>query len=100
MLPSNKFRFGKLTKNRKNGTAKLQLIVPAAGTLKLLGKQVRFAKRKGAKAGKAMLSIRPKAKAAKALASSHKLKIRIRVAFEPSGGTARSKGKALTLVRR
>lgn len=99
VLPSNKFRFGKLTKNRKNGTATLQVKVPAAGTLKLLGKQVRFAKRKAGKAGKVTLSIRPKAKAAKALASDHKLKTRIRVVFKPTGGTARSKGKTLTLVR-
>jgi YVTN family beta-propeller protein len=99
VLPSNKFRFGKLMKNRKNGTAKLQVKVPAAGTLKLLGKKVRFAKRKAGKAGKVTLSIRPKAKAAKALASNHKLKTHIRVVFKPTGGTARSKGKTLTLVR-
>lgn len=100
VLPSNKFRFGKLTKNSKNGTAKLQVIVPAAGTLKLLGKQVHSAKHKSGKAGKVTLSIRPKAKAAKTLASSHKLKIRIRIVFKPTGGTARSKSKTLTLVKR
>jgi YVTN family beta-propeller protein len=98
--PSNLIRFGKLTKNSSNGTAKLQVIVPAAGTLKLLGKQVRSTSRKAGKAGKVTLSIRPKAKAAKALASSHKLKVRISVVFKPTGGTARGKSKALTLVRR
>jgi YVTN family beta-propeller protein len=98
--PSNLIRFGKLTKNRSNGTAKLQVIVPAAGTLKLLGKQVRSTSRKAGKAGKVTLSIRPRAKAAKTLASSHKLKTRISVVFKPTGGTARSKSKTLTLVRR
>jgi YVTN family beta-propeller protein len=98
--PSNLIRFGKLTKNSSNGTAKLQVIVPASGTLKLLGKQVRSTSRKAGKAGKVTLSIRPKAKAGKTLASSHKLKTRIRVVFKPTGGTARGKSKTLTLVER
>ncbi|MGN6253590.1 MAG: beta-propeller fold lactonase family protein [Solirubrobacterales bacterium] len=96
----NRIRFGKLTKNRKHGTAKLQVIVPTAGTLKLLGKQVRSAKGKAKKAGKVTLSIRPKAKAAKALANSRQLKVRILVKLKPTDGATASKGRALTLIRR
>jgi YVTN family beta-propeller protein len=99
VLPSNQFKFGKLTKNRRKGTAKLQITVPAAGTLKLTGKKVRFAKKRAAKKGKVTLVIRPKAKANKALKQNHRLKARIRVTFSPTGGNARSKGKSLTLVR-
>jgi len=99
VLPSNQFKFGKLTKNRAKGTAKLQVTVPAAGTLKLTGKKVRFVKKRAAKKGKVTLVIRPKAKAGKALKQSHRLKARIRVTFSPTGGHARSKGKALTLVQ-
>jgi YVTN family beta-propeller protein len=99
VLPSNQFRFGKLTKNRRNGTAKLQVVLPAAGALELTGKKVRFVNKRAAKKGKVTLVIRPKAKANKALKRSHHLKARIRVTFSPTGGNARSKGKALTLIR-
>jgi YVTN family beta-propeller protein len=99
VLPSNQFKFGKLTKNRAKGTAKLQVTVPAAGTLKLTGKKIRFVKKRAAKKGKVTLVIRPKAKAGKALKQSYRLKARIRVTFSPTGGHARSKGKALTLVQ-
>ena len=99
VLPSNQVRFGELTKNLSKGTAKLQVTVPAAGTLKLTGKKVRFVKKRAGKKGKVTLVIRPKAKAGKALKQSHRLKARIRVSFSPTGGHARSKGKALTLVQ-
>lgn len=99
VLPSNQFKFGKLTRNRRKGTAKLQVIVPGAGTLKLAGKKVRSVKKRTAKKGKVTLVIRAKAKANKALESNHRLKARIRVTFSPTGGHARSKGKGLTLIR-
>lgn len=99
VLSSNQFKFGKLTKNRRNGTAKLKVKLPAAGTLQLSGKQVRSAKKKAKEAGVVTLLIRANGKAGKALASQHHLKVRIRVKFKPTGGNARSKGKALTLIR-
>lgn len=46
------------------------------------------------------LTIRPKAKANKALKARHHLKVRLRVKFTPTGGTSTSKSKTLTLIRR
>jgi YVTN family beta-propeller protein len=99
-IPSNRFKFGKVKKNRKNGTAKLQVQVPAAGVLKLSGKKIRSGKVKAAKAGKVTLTIRAKTKANKALKLHHRLKVRITVKFTPTGGTASSKNKKLTLIRK
>jgi YVTN family beta-propeller protein len=100
VLPSNRFRFGKVKKNPHKGTATLQVTLPAAGALALTGKKVRAVKRHTTGAGKVVLTIRPKAKANKALKHSHHLKVHIRVKFSPTGGTPHSKGKTLTLVRR
>lgn len=99
-VPSNAFRFGKVKKNRKNGTAKLQITVPGAGALKLAGKKVRSAKASAASAGKVTLTIRPKAKAKKVLKRRHRLKVSFTVKFTPTGGSASSKSKKLTLIRK
>jgi len=100
VLPPNRFRFGKVKKNRHKGTATLQVTVPAAGALALTSKKVRAVKKHATRAGKVTLTIRPKAKANKALKLLHHLKVHLRVKFTPTGGTPTSKSKALTLVRR
>jgi YVTN family beta-propeller protein len=100
VIPSNKFGFGKVKKNRKKGTAKLQIKAPGAGVLKLSGKKVRSTKARASKAGKVTLNIRPKVKANKALKRRHHLKVRITVKFTPTGGTTSSKSKKLTLIRK
>lgn len=100
VVPSNRIRFGKVTKNKRKGTAKLRVVVPGPGVLRLSGKKVRAVKKRPKKAGKVTLTIRPKAKANKLLKQRHHLKVRIRVTFAPTGGTARTKSKALTLIRK
>ena len=99
-IPSNSFRFGKVKKNRKKGTAQLQITVPGPGALALSGKKVRSAKVTAAKAGKVTLTIRAKTKANKVLKRRHRLKVRFRVKFTPTGGSPGSKSKALTLIRK
>jgi YVTN family beta-propeller protein len=96
---SSKFKFGKLKLNRRNGTAKLQVVVPGAGTLALTGKKVRSVKRHAKKAGKVVLTVRPKASLGKALERSHQAKVHIRVKFSPTGGTPRAKDKTIKLIR-
>jgi YVTN family beta-propeller protein len=100
VLPPNRFGFGKVKKNKRKGTARLQVKVPAAGVLMLSGKKVRFVKRRIGKAGKVTLPIRPKIKANKTLKHRHRLKVRIRVKFSPAGGNPSSKSKKLTLIRK
>jgi YVTN family beta-propeller protein len=96
----NNFKFGKLTKNAGNGTAKLKVKVPFAGKLILSGKTVRGAKLSAGKAKTLTLKILPKAALKKKLASGHSAKVKIKVKFSPTGGKPRTKGKALTLVMR
>jgi YVTN family beta-propeller protein len=96
----NNFKFGKLKRNVRKGTAKLTVRVPAAGKLIVSGKKVRKAQRSAKKAGKVVLNIRPKPKAKKQLAKKGSAKVRIKVKFRPTGGTPRTKGKTLKLIQR
>lgn len=96
----NNFKFGKLKRNVRKGTAKLTIKVPAAGKLVLSGKQVKPAKRNAKKAGKVTLNIRPKPKAKKQLAENGSAKVRVKVKFRPTGGTPKTKSKTLKLIQR
>jgi hypothetical protein len=96
----NNFKFGKLKRNVRTGTAKLTIKVPAAGKLVLSGKKVKRVKRGAKKAGKVVLNIRPKGKAKTRLAQNGSAKVRIKVRFKPTGGTSRTKGKTLKLIQR
>jgi YVTN family beta-propeller protein len=96
----NNFKFGKLKRNPRNGTAKLTVKVPAAGKLILAGKKAKRAQRKAKKAGKVTLNIRPKPKTKKQLAAKGDVKVRVKVTFRPTGGDARTKSKSLKLILR
>ena len=96
----NDFKFGKLTKNPSNGTAKLKVKIPYGGKLSLSGKTVRSGKAKAGKAKTLTLKIQPKAKLKKTLTSAHSAKVKIRVKFSPTGGKARTKAKTLKLILR
>ena len=95
----NNFKFGKLVRNKKKGTAKLKVKVPYAGKLTLAGKKVKKVKRSAKKAGTVTLDIRPKPKAEKALAEDGSVKVRVKVTFKPTGGKARSKGRTVRLIQ-
>jgi YVTN family beta-propeller protein len=97
---SNSFKFGKLKRNPKNGTAKLFVKIPGAGKLVLTGKGVKKASLRAPKKGSFALSVRPKGKVARQLASAGKAKTRVRVKFSPKGGKPASKGKSLKLIER
>jgi YVTN family beta-propeller protein len=95
----NNFKFGKLIRNKKKGTAKLKVKVPYAGKLTLTGKKVKKVKQSAKKASTVILNIRPKPKAKKALAAEGSVKVRVKVTFKPTGGTARSKGRSVRLIQ-
>jgi YVTN family beta-propeller protein len=95
----NNFKFGKLIRNTKKGTAKLKVKVPYAGKLTLSGKKVKKVKRSAKKAGTVTLNIRPKPKAKKALNAKGSLKTKIKVKFTPTGGKAKTKGRSLKLIK-
>jgi YVTN family beta-propeller protein len=94
----NNFTFGKLKRNPKNGTAKLQVKVPAAGKLVLSGKNLKKATRKASKKSTLVLPIKPKGKLAGELAANGKVKLKIKVKFSPTGGKPKTKGKSVKLV--
>jgi hypothetical protein len=113
--PSNLFRKGKLTLDKKNGTGFLSVNVPDAGTITAndihskvafasfaqTGKKpkakpvfVRSATVNSAGAGTIKVPIRPTAAAKKILARKGKLSFRVKLTFLPNGGTAAAQAYA------
>jgi len=96
----NEFKFGKLIRNTKKGTAKLKVKVPYAGKLTLSGRAVKKTKRGAKKKGVVTLSIKPKPKTLKALGRAGSAKVRVKVTFKPKGNKAKTKGRSLKLIKR
>jgi len=97
--PSNKFSFGKVKLNKAKGTATLTVVVPGPGTLALGGKGVKKATRKVAAAGKAALPVKAAGKALKKLNGKGSVALKAKVTFTPSGGSARTEPKSVTLKK-
>jgi hypothetical protein len=95
--PVNTFSFGKVTLNKKKGTATLIVSVPGAGSLVLSGKQVAKVRKSAAAAGKVKLQVMPKGSAKDALAKKGKAKVKVKVTFTPVGGEASAQAKSVTL---
>jgi Tol biopolymer transport system component len=96
---ANRLRIGKPILNRRRGTAKLPVTLPAAGTLSLRGKQVK-SPRKRSVAGPATvkLLVKPKAAAARALARTGRAKVKAIVSFARRGGDRETAAKAFKLL--
>ena len=92
--PSNAFSFGRLKRNKKKGTARLQVKVPGPGALVLSGKKVKRVSLAAGRAGAYLLAIVPNKKLAGALRSRESAKTSIRVAFTPTGGIVSSRTKS------
>ena len=110
--PSNSFQLGKLTKNKKKGIAFVTITVPGPGEVALSGNGVqriggagiarssvavtggpvklRIAAAKGKKGAKLRRKLRDKGKA----------KVKVRVTYLPTGGTASTRMRKLKLIRR
>jgi hypothetical protein len=108
--PPNTFSFGKVKRNKRNGTATLAVTVPGPGTLDLSGKGVksqraaRIARAIGARAvavaGKVKLTVKPKGKAKKRLDQSGTAKVKVRVTYTPTGGAANTQPKRVKLIKK
>lgn len=96
----NNFKFGKLIRNKKKGTAKLKLKLPSPGKIVLSSKKVKPVKRSAKQASTITLNIRPKPKAKKQLGKKGSAKLRIKVKFTPTGGKAKTKGKTVKLIKK
>ncbi|MGA7434244.1 MAG: CSLREA domain-containing protein [Solirubrobacterales bacterium] len=99
--PSNKFNFGKVKLNKKKGVATLQVKVPGAGKVLLLGsKTVAKSSKKSKKKSTLKLTVKAKGKAAKTLKKKGKAKVKAKVKFTPTGGKAKTKSKTVKLIKK
>lgn len=98
--PSNAFKVGKLVRNVKKGTAKLVVSVPDAGALTLSGIGAKKVTRSSKGAATLKLPIVATGKAKALLGSKGKAKLKLTLKFSPSGGTAASQVKKVTLIKK
>jgi hypothetical protein len=105
--PSNLFRLRKARLNEKKGTASLPVRVPGPGLVRLrvAGTASRHRARTSAAdfvgaAGTVRLPVVASGKIQKKLDRRGRAKVRVKVTFTPNGGTAATKTKSLTLVKR
>jgi hypothetical protein len=107
---SNTFSFGKLKRKRSRGTATLAVTVPGPGTLSLTGtgivKQLRgraaraAANRAVAAAGTAKLFIKAKGQKKRKLNRVGKVRVKLRVTYQPTDGAKRTQSRRVKLIKR
>lgn len=98
-LPSNRFHFTGVQKNRANGFAVLFVRVPGAGKLDLTGRGFRRLSRVARQATTVTIPIKPKVRLRHFLKRHGKGKIRVVVTFTPTGGIPRKLEKVIVLRR-
>jgi hypothetical protein len=99
-LPSNRFRFARLVKNRNNGRAVLFVRVPGPGRVILHGRGFRRLARSAPRATIIRLPVKPKVRLRIFLRRHHKARIRLNVTFKPVGGTPHTREKVVVLRKR
>ncbi len=99
-LPSNRFRFAGLVKNRRNGSAVLFVRVPGPGRVILEGRGVRRLARSAPRAKLVRLPVKPKVRLRHFLKRYGKGRIRVEVTFRPVGGVPRTLEKVIVLRRK
>ena len=95
-----KLKVGKAKLNKANGTAKLSVGVPGAGTLTASGKGILEAQRKAKGSKTLKITIKAKGKAKKKLDSSGKARVKVKLVFKPSNGAAVTKTKSIVLKKK
>jgi len=95
------FSLGKLKKDKKKGTARLTLEVPAPGELTLAPtKTVKGAGLRAQVAGELQLAIVPRGRAKEKLAEKGKATVKVEVTYTPDGGQPDTQTAALKLIKR
>lgn len=98
--PSNVIKVGKLTLNRKAGTAKLTVDVPGAGGLVMTGKGLKKATVTSTAAAAVTVPVKLAGKAKRKLLETGKAKVWAKLAFTPTGGTVATQLRKLTLKKK
>jgi hypothetical protein len=97
---SNDFRLGKVRRNERRGTAKVAVLVPGPGKVRLANARlVRGAKAVARARPKVKLSVRPRGKARTGLVRRGNATVKAKVIYTPKGGSASTRTKRIRLVR-
>jgi DNA-binding beta-propeller fold protein YncE len=99
VVPSNKFRVGRILHNRHNGTVRMQVKLPSAGFVLLFGPKVHAVTRKSKGVQTMWLTIHARVELNKRLKKILRAPVRIRLTFTPNGGTARTVHRSVVLQR-
>jgi DNA-binding beta-propeller fold protein YncE len=99
VLPPNRFKFGRVKLNRRRGTGVLFVKVPGPGRLLLRGGGVRWVRRHAGRGGIVRMPVVPIDRAKRHLRRHHRVKLRIKVTFTPTGGRPFTKSKKIHLKR-
>jgi Ca2+-binding RTX toxin-like protein len=98
--PSNRFRLGRLSLDRRHGVAILRVRVPGAGSVALHGRGVLPVSRDVARAATIALAVRPNHRLAKAMRRGRRrARVTVTIVFRPEGGSRRRESRTLTLIR-
>jgi hypothetical protein len=100
VVPSNFFRFGRVKRNRQNGTVTLNVAVPVAGRLQLGGRGIHRVRRTPGGAATVAVPVRLVGKLRRQLLSTGNRKALAKITFTPTGGTPRTDERRLTLVKK
>ena len=105
-VPSNTFAVGRTTRNKKKGTATVEVTVPNAGELTAAGNGVGATVASGARSavtvarGAVKLTIRATGKKRKKLNSKGKAKLSVALTYTPANGTAATQSLQVKLKKR
>jgi hypothetical protein len=105
ITPSNSFAFGAVQRNKKKGTATLNLTVPNPGDLTGSGNGAKVASANGAAiskavgAGHAQLVIKAKGKKKRKLNQAGKVKLNVTVTYTPTGGSPSTQSLTVKLKK-
>lgn len=94
------FQIGTLRLKKKKGTGVLTVTVPGAGTLSEAGKGVKAANVTASQAGTLSVPVRAAGKARRALARHHKVKLRLKLTWSPTGNTPATQSEKVKLKKR
>lgn len=98
--PSNEFRIGRLSLNRRRGTAALAVSVPGPGRLVLSGKGVGRAVKRPRRAATVKVPIVARGRTRRRLMRLGAAHVLLAIAFTPNDGDARVKRKRVTLIEK
>ena len=98
---SRPFRITAISHNRKNGTARMRVKLPAPGSIFLFGKKVHAVTRNSVKTSSTMLTVHARVELNKRLKKTHRAQVKVRVTYTPSTscGSTKTLHRSFALLR-